>query len=65
MFAKIQQTKYQRHYIDFCRSFEDEGELKSVQHILCESPALQRSRVRYLGDYFFEGLGNLQNVSLE
>lgn len=49
---------------DFCRSCRDEEEVESVQHLLCECPALQNRRHRFLGDRWFEDLGMLANVPL-
>ncbi|KAL7725810.1 hypothetical protein ACLKA6_017640 [Drosophila palustris] len=50
---------------DFCRSCGDVEEMESVQHLLCDCPALQRRRNRFLGKPFFVDLGSLANVRLE
>ncbi|KAL7725308.1 hypothetical protein ACLKA6_012639 [Drosophila palustris] len=57
--------RYGGPYQDFCRSCGDEEEMESVQHLLCDCPALQRRRNRFLGKPFFVDLGSLANVRLE
>ncbi|KAL7726004.1 hypothetical protein ACLKA6_005752 [Drosophila palustris] len=57
--------RYGGPYQDFCRSCGDEEEMESVQHLLCDCPALQRRRKRFLGKPFFVDLGSLANVRLE
>ncbi|KAM8718746.1 hypothetical protein ACLKA7_001459 [Drosophila subpalustris] len=57
--------RYGGPYQDFCRSCGDEEEMESVQHLLCDCPALQRRRTRLLEKPFFDVSGSLANVRLE
>ena len=41
---------------DFCRSCEDEEEPESIQHLLCNCPALMRNRHELLGSCFLTNL---------
>ena len=58
-------SRYNMPHNDFCRSCRDEEEVESVKHFLCECPALQRTRHRFLGANFFEDLDDANNISLK
>ena len=49
---------------DLCRSCFDEEEEESVQHLLCDCPALQGRRLQCLGSRSFDNLECLSDVPL-
>lgn len=51
-------------YNDFCRSCRDEEEEETISHLLCDCPALENERLRYLGRRSFNSLLELTTVEL-
>ncbi|XP_055857796.1 uncharacterized protein LOC129920526 [Episyrphus balteatus] len=49
---------------DFCRSCQDEEEIESIKHLLCDCPNLQTNRLRYFGKRFVGQLDDLEQVSM-
>ena len=47
---------------DYCRSCNDEEEIESITHLLCECPAIQERRLSTMGARFFENLGEVEKV---
>jgi len=54
--------RYGGPYQDFCRSCGNVEEKRTVQHVLCNCPALAIRRSCFLGKPFFEELGGLSCV---
>lgn len=49
---------------DLCRACQDIGVVEDVRHMLCECPSLMRGRLRLLGQYHFNSLGEVSGISL-
>jgi ribonuclease HI len=51
-------------YNDFCRSCQNEDELESTEHFLCNCPALSWSRLKFLGSAFLCDLSDLSDAGI-
>lgn len=49
---------------DYCRSCKDGAEEETLEHYLCECPALAGRRFALLGGYVLEGLGDIAKVAM-
>ena len=49
---------------DFCRSCGDEKEVESVEHLLCDCPALSKRRLVILGSAFLGSLTDLSGTDI-
>lgn len=57
-------ARYGVPHHDFCRSCRDEEEIETVQHLLCDCPALQGKRLKHLGNTFLAELNNVSKTPL-
>jgi len=48
---------------DFCRSYRNEKEEKTVEHILCFCPVLCRLRLKHLGNPFIDDLTEISEIN--
>ena len=49
---------------DYCRSCESEEELETVSHLLCDCPALARTRFKFLGNNMLGCLNDVSNLEI-
>ena len=47
---------------DFCRSCQDEEEIETIKHFLCDCPALAQRRLKHLGAPFFSDILMLSEI---